>query len=262
MKNKIVIMDFSGIYAEETFHESRDVQWLSLEDISGTNCYCDSEAMKEIQNRISEFSPEGIHFLDSGNYHYMSRIWIEKIDRPFRLLVFDNHTDMQLPAFGGLLSCGGWIAATLSELPNLKEVFLIGPDEEAYSQVEENLKEKVHFLSREKLAELNKLFVVENIKEQVSEVFQSKLPLYISIDKDILCPGEADTSWSQGDMTLDQLLMWIKIILDCGKDTGTELIGVDISGESDNKEGTGRKANDKANEAILNFFWKNLKHSD
>lgn len=259
-RNEIVIMDLSGIYAEETFYEGKDVHWLSLGDISGTNCYCDSEAMEEIKNRISDFSPEGIHFLDSGNYHYMSRIWIEKINRPFRLLVFDNHTDMQLPAFGGLLSCGGWIAAALNELPNLKEVILIGPDEEAYSQVEEYLKKKVYFLSREKLAELNNLTSImhnkEHAKDHAAEIkaFQSKLPLYISIDKDILRPGEADTSWSQGDMTLEQLLMWTKLALDWGKVTGSELIGVDICGESDNKESTGSTANDRANEAILKFL--------
>lgn len=51
---------------------------------------------------------------------------------PFNLLVFDNHTDMQLPAFGGLLSCGGWIASALEEVEKLQEVWLIGPDEEAY----------------------------------------------------------------------------------------------------------------------------------
>ena len=262
-RNEIVVMDISGIYAEETFYEGKDVYWLSLGDISGTNCYCDSDAMEEIRNRISDFSPKGIHFLDSGNYHYMSRIWIEKIERPFRLLVFDNHTDMQLPAFGGLLSCGGWIAAALNELPNLKEVILIGPDEEAYSQVEEDLKKKVYFLSREKLAQLNKLSAVMHNKEHAAEIkaFQSKLPLYISIDKDILRPGEADTSWSQGDITLEQLMMWIDLTITCGKETGSGLIGVDICGESDSRESTGSAANDKANAAILNYCFMNRRET-
>ena len=74
-------------------------------------------------------------------------------ERAFNLLVFDNHTDMQLPAFGGLLSCGGWIASALEEVEKLQEVWLIGPDEEAYGQVEEPFKDRVHFLSRERLAE-------------------------------------------------------------------------------------------------------------
>ena len=52
---------------------------------------------------------------------------------------------MQPPAFGGLLSCGGWIAASLEELPLLQEVILVGPDEEAYTQVEPDLQQKVLF---------------------------------------------------------------------------------------------------------------------
>lgn len=148
---EIVIMDFSGIYKEEQFFEGEKVSWLDVREIPGTNCYCDDEAKTQILEKLEEFSAGGIYFIDSGNYHYMSRIGIERVKEPFRLLVFDNHTDMQLPAFGGLLSCGGWIASAIEEAENLVEVWLVGPDEEAYSQVEEPLKEKVKFFSREML---------------------------------------------------------------------------------------------------------------
>ena len=48
--------------------------------------------------------------------------------------MFDNHTDMQPPAFGGLLSCGGWVAEAIEELPLLREVILAGPDENALTR--------------------------------------------------------------------------------------------------------------------------------
>ncbi len=82
---------------------------LDFQDIPGTNCYCDSLAEEEIGKRIIPFGPEGLHFLDSGNYHYLTKLWLELVKEPFELLVFDHHTDMQHPAFGGILSCGGWI---------------------------------------------------------------------------------------------------------------------------------------------------------
>ena len=136
----IIVMNFSGIYRQQFFQENEEqnkkISWVEVQDLPGSNCYCDEDALTHIREKIKEYGPEGIHFLDSGNYHYMSRIWMEKITVPFRLLVFDNHTDMQLPAFGGLLSCGGWIAAALEELPMLKEVILIGPDQSAFDQVE------------------------------------------------------------------------------------------------------------------------------
>ena len=43
---EIVLMDFSGIYEEEQFWKQERVSWVSLQEVSGTNCYCDEEAMK------------------------------------------------------------------------------------------------------------------------------------------------------------------------------------------------------------------------
>ena len=148
--------------------------------------------METLRQKLEEFDADGIHFIDSRNYHYMSCIWLEKLNTPFRLVVFDNHTDMQPPAFGGLLSCGGWVAASLEELPLLKEVILVGPDQEAFDQTEPTLREKVRFLSREKLREMTLEEKVSFFKELTAE-----LPTYLSVDKDVLCPKEASTTWSQ-----------------------------------------------------------------
>ena len=117
-------MNFSGIYKQQQFWQTgeiqRNISWVEVQELPGSNCYCDGDAMEILRQKLEEFDADGIHFIDSGNYHYMSRIWLEKLNTPFRLVVFDNHTDMQPPAFGGLLSCGGWVAASLEELPLLK----------------------------------------------------------------------------------------------------------------------------------------------
>lgn len=151
-------MNFSGIYKQQQFWQTgeiqRNISWVEVQELPGSNCYCDGDAMETLRQKLEEFDADGIHFIDSGNYHYMSRIWLEKLNTPFRLVVFDNHTDMQPPAFGGLLSCGGWVAASLEELPLLKEVLLVGPDQEAFDQTELVLQEKVRFLSRERLREM------------------------------------------------------------------------------------------------------------
>lgn len=34
----------------------------------------------------------GIHFLDSGNYHYVTKLWLDQVKEPFDLLVLDHHT--------------------------------------------------------------------------------------------------------------------------------------------------------------------------
>nr|WP_298090756.1 arginase family protein [uncultured Blautia sp.] len=249
-KEDIIIMNFSGIYKQQQFWQTgeiqRNISWVEVQELPGSNCYCDGDAMEILRQKLEEFDADGIHFIDSGNYHYMSRIWLEKLNTPFRLVVFDNHTDMQPPAFGGLLSCGGWVAASLEELPLLKEVLLVGPDQEAFDQTEPVLREKVRFLSREKLGEMT-------LEEKVSffEELTAELPTYLSVDKDVLCPEEASTTWSQGEMTLEELCQFVKILLE-----KQDILGMDVCGECDPDACEGDYLNDLANRKLLELWRK------
>lgn len=282
------MMDFSGIYEDQQFWRGKEVSRVEARDIPGTNCYCDEDAMNAIRSRIAPYSSGEIHFIDSGNYHYMTRIWLEKISEPFDLLVFDNHTDMQPPAFGGLLSCGGWIYDSVMELPLLQKVILIGPDEEAFSRVEPEIQKKVEFLSREKLRGMELMEILDFVKEQTG-----KKSLYISIDKDVLCPEDADTNWSQGDMRLETMVRCLECAVSRCKagdilSTGSEnadieqldavredtqkdraacsdltvtdlcllpgILGVDICGECDAAETGNSALNDYANARLWEFF--------
>ena len=250
-----VIMNFSGIYKNQNFYKNcaeEEIFWTELSDLSGCNCYCDAEASDRIRKEIQAFTGNGIHFIDSGNYHYMTRLWLEKLQVPFRLLVFDNHTDMQPPAFGGLLSCGGWIAVSLEELPLLQEVILVGPDEEAYTQVEPDLQQKVLFLSREKLSTMT-----AEEKEGFFNNLSEDLPLYISVDKDVLCKGDASTTWSQGDMLLSELMNFLELVLE-----RQNILGMDVCGEWDMDSCSEDFLNDHANEAILRLWEKMQKSSE
>ena len=248
-----VITNFSGIYKNQNFYKNyaeEEISWTELSDLSGCNCYCDAEASDRIRKEIQAFTGKGLHFIDSGNYHYMTRLWLEKLQIPFRLLVFDNHTDMQPPAFGGLLSCGGWIAASLEELPLLQEVILVGPDEEAYTQVEPDLQQKVLFLSREKLSTMT-----TEEKEGFFNNLSEDLPLYVSVDKDVLCKGDASTTWSQGDMHLSELMSFLELVLE-----RQNILGMDVCGECDMDSCSEDFLNDHANEAILRL-WEKMKKS-
>lgn len=248
-----VITNFSGIYKNQNFYKNyaeEEIFWTELSDLSGCNCYCDAEASDRIRKEIQAFTGKGLHFIDSGNYHYMTRLWLEKLQIPFRLLVFDNHTDMQPPAFGGLLSCGGWIAASLEELPLLQEVILVGPDEEAYTQVEPDLQQKVLFLSREKLSTMT-----AEEKEGFFNNLSEDLPLYVSVDKDVLCKGDASTTWSQGDMHLSELMSFLELVLE-----RQNILGMDVCGECDMDSCSEDFLNDHANEAILRL-WKKMQKS-
>ena len=221
MKKKTVIMNFSGIYEEETFYKDREVCWINCRDISGVNGYCSDDAQEEIRKRIWDYDYRGIHFLDSGNYHYLSKFWLEKIEEPYSLIVFDHHTDMQESAFFGMLSCGSWIKEVLEEHPYIKEVCVVGPPKAAIEQCEPNLASRVVFLTQEELEAgiLEKWHAfLENGKE---------LPVYLSIDKDVLCLEDARTNWDQGEMKLEEMEKMIKQVFQ-----KRNVLGADICGEN------------------------------
>ena len=240
----ILLMNLSGTYEEQDFWREEQVTWIRLEDLSGTNCYCDEPAVRAIREKIGEFTLSGIHFIDSGNYHYMTRIWMDKAKSPFSLLVFDNHTDMQPPAFGGLLSCGGWIADALESVKLLDHVFLVGPDQPAFDQVQQTYKERVTFLSREDLQAARQTDsssgVAASFLEMLSE-YEKKAgklsPVYLSVDKDVLNEQEVKTTWSQGDMSLTELKSCLEELQSFLKARKLPLQAADVCGEWEPENG-------------------------
>lgn len=221
MKKKTVIMNFSGIYEEETFYKDREICWVDCRDMSGVNGYCSDDAQEEIRKRIQDYDYRGIHFLDSGNYHYLSKFWLEKIEEPYSLVVFDHHTDMQESAFFGMLSCGSWIKEVLEEHPYIKEVCVVGPPKAAIEQCEPNLASRVVFLTQEELE--------AGILEKWQELLENgkELPAYLSIDKDVLCLEDARTNWDQGEMKLEDMEEMIKQVFQ-----KRNVLGADICGEN------------------------------
>ena len=277
----ITVQDFTGVYAEQAFMQelrataetSKDVRWLDCTKIVGTDCYCDDDAIKEINelidnagsgtfenrgNSTNDIAPQpGIHFFDNGNYHYMSKLWTDRVQEPFTLIVFDHHPDMQPPRFGGILSCGGWVKEVLDNNKFVQNVIIIGVKDELVETVREELShsgeasilEKVTFI---KESELNTLSFQSSLSSltpsasgaAVRSYQQINLPLrhspgsllvsrlssqhslYISFDKDALSPAYAATNWDQGSLTLDALKDYITALT-----SGRKILGIDICGE-------------------------------
>ena len=249
MKKKTVIMNFSGIYEEETFYQGKEVCWLDCKDIVGVNGYCSDDAQEEIRKRMQDYDYRGIHFLDSGNYHYLSKFWLEKIEEPYSLVVFDHHTDMQESAFFGMLSCGSWIKEVLEEHPYIKEVCVVGPPKAATEQSEPNLASRVVFLTQEEL----EAGILEKWQEFLEN--EKELPVYLSIDKDVLCPEDARTNWDQGKMKLEEMGEMIKLVFQ-----KRNVLGIDVCGE--NPQDTAKmpskedlRINNETNNRLYEYFY-------
>ena len=232
----ITICNFSNIYANQPYLEglrlSGKATWLDLSEIGGTDCYCDDEAVETIRRRIADAgikNAQGIHFLDNGNYHYMSKIWTDMVQETFSLVVFDHHPDMQEPRFGDILSCGGWIKKVLEENKFIDNVVIIGVAdhlaEEFKSEIasqpadaRNDLQHKITIIRESKLSDTSNLIPQRRIAPTSH--------LYLSIDKDALSPAYAATNWDQGSLDVATL----KEIIACLA-TSHKIIGIDICGE-------------------------------
>ena len=255
-----IIMNFSGVYKEQEFYRNRQIkERVEAEQVEETNCYCTEEAEEKIKKLIEPYPAKGIHFLDSGNYHYVTKFWMEKLTKPFALVLFDQHTDMQEAAFFGLLSCGSWVRAALEQNELLEAVCVVGPPQKSIEEVIKSSKEepwidKVCFVSREEL-EAHRQTVYDRFLEKNS------IPVYLSVDKDILREEDASANWDQGEMSLEELLALIKSCFE--KQT---IAGVDICGENAKKEGNWEASevekNNKTNLILLETIGQWMKEQE
>ena len=294
---EITVQDFTGVYAEQPFMQglrnaaktSKDVRWLDCTKIVGTDCYCDDDAIKEINELIdnaescnrtesksiieksgNSANVPAIHFFDNGNYHYMSKLWTDRVQEPFTLIVFDHHPDMQPPRFGGILSCGGWVKEVLENNKFVQNIIIIGVADRLVEEIQQEfaaasdtsenktkntLLQKITFIRESELNTLSPQTTLSSFVYRLS----SPHSLYISIDKDALAPAYAATNWDQGSLTLDALKECISALA-----ANHKILGIDICGErAQNFEGDANHTvqeadslNNSLNRELVEFLQK------
>lgn len=242
----ITIMDFTGIYETETFYRHEAVRWLDCRRIKGTSCYCDEEAERKLAGLIAPFSPSGIHFIDSGNYHYMTKLWTDKLTAPFDLVLIDHHPDMQPSLFEELLSCGCWVNRTLDTNPFLCKVILLGASDALTASIPAEKKDRV-------IAFGESAFQSEEVWRNFLLV-HAPHPIYLSIDKDVLSPSQVLTNWDQGRFSLKTLNRLLQVLAASGS-----IIGADICGECPVSIQTALDSrildqDDQVNQALMNML--------
>ncbi len=204
-----IFINISGVYEEESWAPS-DAQFIDLKHLEGCCCYCDHEAETALRAALAPYTAAGLHWIDTGDYHYISKLWMEKINEPFVLALFDNHPDDQPGAFGNLLSCGSWVQAARENLPMMKADYLNTGD------------------------------------------IPDNLPVYLSVDLDVMPRQFARTDWSQGQMSPDSLMSAVDEIA-----SGHRIIGIDICGGLTSAKGALAEdlaVNSRTRELLNNYF--------
>ena len=247
-----VLLDFSHVYPDDADLSEKGIKRINLSDIEGTDMFCTRQAAEEIRKRLKDTGPKGIHFLDSGNFHYATLFFTEKIRTPYSLILIDNHTDMQKPVIPDLLSCGSWAGMLLLKDENLRQMIIAGPRHKSMDGIDIDEKNKLVFISMEE---------IDRGRSQKAEAaINPDFPVYISIDKDVLRPYYARTNWDQGRMSEDILK---KLILDIFRHQ--KVIGIDICGECSLNEPLPRLAEDmrinrKTNEKLYIYLTKLMQY--
>lgn len=178
-----LLLKLSDLYDDEQFSNGVCIDLRSLE---GTNSYCSAEAQRAIESALEPYQLSGIHWIDSGDYHYLSEIILRKADCDFALALLDNHSDEQQTAFDAeILSCGNWVSELQRSNPHLKAC----------------------------------------ARNAACTSLPSGLPVYLSVDTDVLSPEYARTNWDQGNMSLEELEDII-----AGVAARNRIIGIDICG--------------------------------
>ena len=213
--SEVIIMDLSGTYPGMDMPPGRVIDCTG---IGGSMRYCEPQAYEALRTKVrdSAASPRGIHFIDGGDYHYLSMLWTGMLAEPFSLIVFDHHPDMQPPLFDGVLSCGGWVAGVLDGNPMLDKVLLAGISP---SLAGETLPWKDRVLALDEGS-----FTLDGFREALG-LLDRFLPVYLSIDKDVLGRQWARTNWDQGSLSLPLLEKAIEALA-----TRFRVIGADICG--------------------------------
>ncbi|RGS41447.1 arginase [Coprococcus eutactus] len=244
VKNENLILDFTHVYCDEYIKDIDRFRYMDCSDIEETDMYCSKNAYEKIWGRIEPYGIQGIHYIDSGNYHYITKIITDHITEPFGLVMYDHHTDMQIPMVPEMMSCGDWAGQTLSQNKNLRQLVIVGPPE---SDIEQTL-ESYSGSQSGRLLTFSAEDLHGDLLENKLKLIRTDLPLYISIDKDVLGTEYTETNWSQGDMSIDGLERLLGVFLggqgeeknsdacrnderNAGDIRHSRILGIDICGE-------------------------------
>lgn len=229
----LCLHNFTGVYEKQDFYKDYPHKLFDDKALCGVRGYMDDKARKYLLEEIKERSNlSSIHLLDSGNYHHLSRVYLDLIKEPYNLVVYDNHTDMQYSAFGNILSCGSWIADAYETLHNLNKIIVVGAKSSYIEECAFNKDKRVIFA------------------DSISDVYlESLLPIYISIDKDVLSANEFISDWDQGNMSLAVLKKEMEFLI--GR---FRIIGTDICGEPDNSDDINISLSNNINKELVNIF--------
>lgn len=196
-------------------------------------------------------SGPGVTFYGSGDFHHLTASLVAAHDEPLTIVHFDNHPDwVRVPA---TVNCGAWVNRAL-ELPHVRKVVTLGPSSSDLVRPEWQFANLAalregrialypwrHAPSRvwgrygrsacyrQEGGHLHWRTLAEEDWSDFLDELVAQIPtraIWLTIDKDVLGPGDAVTNWDQGAMPLAHLIAAIERLA-----AARHIAGVDVCGD-------------------------------
>lgn len=246
---KPVILDFDGTVMRQKLDDYFPLEQISLYHLRDELQFWGKKpAIDSLRSYVESFWQDAVCWLTgSGDFHHLTLLFLEALQEPYLLIVFDNHTDCSL--FPPKYHCGNWVYHA-AKSPLCRRVIHIGATQ--------GLNWRDRYGGLHQLEKSDKLVIIPGRKrhatallqecEQQFQIYQQwGMPIYVSIDKDVLCAKQAATDWENGHMEIDLLTHLIKILA-----VKFRIIGADITGE--------KGGNMLYNKSLLKSLWSMMEH--
>ncbi len=245
------VLDLDGsLIAQASLFPEPGTTWISAREWGpAVRLACSfrtySSFRRWLRRALSDAGP-GITFYGSGDFHHVTLAFLEQVPGPFNLLVLDKHPDWMrgIP----FLHCGTWLRQAL-KLGNLNRVFHCGGEldfDNAYRWLapwpEIRSGRVVVFPALRRFVRGRWVGVathplltdgdpIEDVLQHALRPYRDdlgRIPLYISVDKDVLTAEDAAVNWDSGLLRLPEAVTILETFLTAA---GGRLAGADVLGD-------------------------------
>lgn len=192
--------------------------------------------------------PPTLTFYGSGDFHHVSLALVRRLRGPFNLLVLDNHPDwMRHVPF---LHCGTWLYHA-ARLPQVNRVFHVGGDVDfdnfyrVLAPWRMLRRKKIVVMPATRQYRAGRWTRIPNtpVREHPQAPLRppvlrdlliphreelARMPLYISLDKDVMVPADAIVNWDSGHLGLGEVQDVLTAFLEAARGN---LLGMDVLGD-------------------------------
>ncbi|MBC8437054.1 arginase family protein [bacterium] len=230
----ILIYDIDGTLMKQhlnAFHSTRTIDCRKYEQQIAKYIPSDSNMVNVLRATIDVQTPKGFHisFYGSGDFHHLTLMQLQRLTKPFHLIVFDHHYDTGTFRFKKTneieYDFSSWVYSA-AHLEYCTGITMVGVNTGFFKEIFQDvryLKKNFNFKVISKKEE-----ITSSYKEALKEI-DPEIDVFLSIDKDVLNEDIVITDWDAGLMSDNQLF---ECLLNSATYFGKNIIGVDVCGEA------------------------------